>query len=90
MNKIVLFSLCALAVVATSEAAAAKFTTKYDNVNLDEILSNERLFKQYTDCILDKGKCTTDGGELKSEYFGPSGRRYFRFWALAVAYLGAD
>lgn len=70
MNKIILFALCTLAVViATSDAAATKFTTKYDNVNLDEILTNERLFSKYLDCIMEKpdAKCTPDGIELKSE-----------------------
>lgn len=68
MNKFFVLAVCVLAVVATLDAAATKFTTKYDNVNLDEILSNDRLFTSYTNCILDKGKCTTDGAELKSKF----------------------
>lgn len=70
MNKIVLFSLCALAIASVSNAATTKFTTKYDNVNLDEILNNDRLFSKYLDCVLDKpgSKCTPDGLELKSKF----------------------
>ncbi|XP_012217526.1 ejaculatory bulb-specific protein 3-like [Linepithema humile] len=37
----------------------------YENVNLDVILNNERLFNQYMDCVLDKAPCTADGHYLK-------------------------
>ncbi|XP_022910887.1 allergen Tha p 1-like [Onthophagus taurus] len=46
--------------------AAEKYTTKYDNVNIDDILNNKRLLKGYTNCILDKGPCSPDGAELKT------------------------
>nr|APC94217.1 chemosensory protein 4 [Pyrrhalta maculicollis] len=42
-----------------------KYTTKFDNVNLDEILKSDRLLKNYVDCVMDRGKCTPDGKELK-------------------------
>ncbi|KAJ8925809.1 hypothetical protein NQ315_009659 [Exocentrus adspersus] len=42
-----------------------KYTTKYDNIDLGEIISNERLLKNYVDCLLEKGRCTPDGLELK-------------------------
>nr|QLI62041.1 chemosensory protein 10 [Streltzoviella insularis] len=41
------------------------YTTKYDNVNLDEILASDRLLTGYINCLLDKGPCTPDGKELK-------------------------
>ncbi|KAK7586250.1 hypothetical protein V9T40_004126 [Parthenolecanium corni] len=66
MNQLIAFSLCVLAIATTLEAAATQFTTKYDNVNVDEVLGNERLLQKYIDCILDKGKCTADGQELKN------------------------
>lgn len=44
-----------------------KYTTKYDNIDLDEIIKSDRLLKNYVNCLLDKGKCTPDGAELKSE-----------------------
>nr|QCX43083.1 chemosensory protein csp3 [Helopeltis theivora] len=60
--------VCALfllaAVVLVSEAAEL-YTTKYDNVDLDDILKNERLYKKYYECLTNKGKCTPDGKELK-------------------------
>ncbi|XP_024081406.1 ejaculatory bulb-specific protein 3-like isoform X2 [Cimex lectularius] len=45
--------------------AAEKYTTKYDNIDLDEILRNQRLYKNYFDCLRNQGKCTPDGKELK-------------------------
>lgn len=42
-----------------------KYTTKYDGVDVDEILKSDRLFKNYFNCLMDKGKCTPDGSELK-------------------------
>jgi hypothetical protein len=41
------------------------YTTKYDGVNLDEILKSDRLLNNYFKCLMDKGKCTPDGTELK-------------------------
>nr|QRM13495.1 chemosensory protein 1 [Frankliniella intonsa] len=65
--------LLCLAVVALAALATAapkpdeKFTTKYDNINIDEILANKRLLNNYLNCILDKPKarCTADALELK-------------------------
>lgn len=44
-----------------------KYTTKYDNIDIDEILKSDRLLKNYIDCVMDRGKCTPDGTELKSK-----------------------
>ncbi|XP_075981786.1 allergen Tha p 1-like [Anticarsia gemmatalis] len=59
------FILCAL-VVAVSARPDGFYTDKYDNVNLDEILSNKRLLGPYIKCALDQGKCAPDAKELKS------------------------
>ncbi|KAK7865711.1 hypothetical protein R5R35_005506 [Gryllus longicercus] len=60
-------ALAALVAVALAAPAEEKYTDKYDNVNLDEILSNERLFKKYLECLLADTDvhCTADGKELK-------------------------
>lgn len=47
--------------------AEDRYTTKYDNVDLDSILQSERLLKNYINCLLDKGNCTPDGKELKGQ-----------------------
>nr|ATI99844.1 chemosensory protein 5 [Oedaleus asiaticus] len=64
--KASLVLLSALAAIALA-AADDKYTTKYDNVNLDEILANDRLFDKYAQCLLEEGdsNCTADGKELK-------------------------
>ncbi|KAJ8960215.1 hypothetical protein NQ318_003939 [Aromia moschata] len=60
--KVLVFATFAALVVA---AACQKYTTKYDNVDLDQIIKSDRLMKNYVDCLLDRGKCTPDGQELK-------------------------
>lgn len=56
----------ALAVAVTLCAARPeKYTTKYDNIDIDQILKSDRLFTNYYKCLLDEGKCTPDGRELK-------------------------
>ncbi|XP_033216283.1 ejaculatory bulb-specific protein 3-like [Belonocnema kinseyi] len=42
-----------------------KYTTKYDNINVDEVLKSERLVTNYVGCFLDKNPCTPDAAELK-------------------------
>ena len=71
--------LCLLLVaVAFSEAARIRreeqYTTKYDNIDLDEILNSKRLLTNYFNCLVEKGTCTPDGKELKCKtylYFIP-------------------
>nr|SAJ59014.1 putative chemosensory protein [Triatoma brasiliensis] len=41
------------------------YTTKFDNIDLDEILKNERIYEKYLLCLKDEGKCTPDGRDLK-------------------------
>jgi hypothetical protein len=40
---------------------------RWDYINVDEILRSERLINNYVKCLLEKGPCTPDGAELKSE-----------------------
>ncbi|XP_041984363.1 allergen Tha p 1-like [Aricia agestis] len=62
MKTIIVFSLV---LVALAYANAAKYTDKWDYINVDEILESQRLLKGYVDCLLDRGKCTSDGKALK-------------------------
>nr|CAD7427896.1 unnamed protein product [Timema monikensis] len=44
-----------------------KYTTRYDNINLDDILKSDRLLNFYVDCLLDREKrCSPDAKELKA------------------------
>lgn len=62
--KIAILTVLAV-LVACAVARPEKYTTKYDGVDLDEILKSDRLFNNYFKCMMDKGKCTPDGSELK-------------------------
>lgn len=66
MNNVVLLWIFATVFIVVF--ADDKYTTKYDNINLDQILSNKRLLSGYTNCLLDKGPCSPDGTELKRKY----------------------
>lgn len=60
--KIFVLIALSMAVCATAEE---KYTTKYDNIDVDEILKSDRLFTNYFKCLVDTGKCTPEGRELK-------------------------
>lgn len=54
--------LCALVTVAF---AAEKYSTKYDDVDVDRILQNGRVLTNYIKCVMEEGPCTNEGRELK-------------------------
>lgn len=62
MKYFVIAFLALIAVVAADDT----YTTKYDGIDLDEILQSDRLFKNYFNCLMEQGKCTPDGRELKT------------------------
>uniref|UniRef100_A0A1A9V6A2 Uncharacterized protein n=1 Tax=Glossina austeni TaxID=7395 RepID=A0A1A9V6A2_GLOAU len=61
------FLTIAVAVVLMTVAVIAEeqYTTKFDNIDVDEILASDRLFDNYFKCLVDEGKCTPEGRELK-------------------------
>lgn len=59
------FTVAVLLALAAVCFADDKYTTKYDNLDVDEILKSDRLFKNYYNCLLDKGKCSPEARELK-------------------------
>ncbi|XP_053696132.1 ejaculatory bulb-specific protein 3-like [Sabethes cyaneus] len=59
------FFIIALALVVLVAAEDDKYTTKYDSVDVDEILNSDRLFTNYFKCLMDEGSCTPDVNELK-------------------------
>lgn len=58
------FIVIALALIV-AVTAQNKYTSKYDGIDIDEILKSNRLFNNYYKCLLDKGRCTPDANELK-------------------------
>lgn len=62
--KLLIVVVCVIFGVVNAQQAP-KYTTKYDGVNLDEILKSDRLLNNYFKCLMETGKCTPDGNELK-------------------------
>nr|WPO56433.1 chemosensory protein [Leucinodes orbonalis] len=58
---------CVLALAGAAFAARVpRYTEIYDTIDVPQILSNRRLLVPYVLCVLDEGKCTPPGRELKS------------------------
>ncbi|KAG5883697.1 hypothetical protein JTB14_007416 [Gonioctena quinquepunctata] len=51
-------------------AADDKYTSKYDNVDIDQVLKSERLLKNYMECLMERGPCTADAKELRDNLPG--------------------
>ncbi|KAL0123386.1 hypothetical protein PUN28_005729 [Cardiocondyla obscurior] len=60
---VALITVCALS--STSVHAEEEYTTKFDNVDVDAIINNERLLNGYVGCLLERNPCTPDAAELK-------------------------
>nr|WJJ63300.1 chemosensory protein 15 [Pachyrhinus yasumatsui] len=58
-------SLHVLIIARAEITEKIKYTTKYDNIDIHDVIKNERLLKNYVNCLLEKGSCTPDGLELK-------------------------
>lgn len=65
MKGLVLAVLSAIVALSTAE----QYTDRYDDFDFDEVLANRRLLNPYVKCILDKGRCTPEGKELKGKYY---------------------
>ncbi|XP_033227377.1 ejaculatory bulb-specific protein 3-like [Belonocnema kinseyi] len=62
--KIVL-SLTILCIGLRAISSAEFYSTVFDTIDVDTILSNKRLTDQYIACLLDQGVCTADGRGLR-------------------------
>uniref|UniRef100_R4FKV6 Putative insect pheromone-binding family n=1 Tax=Rhodnius prolixus TaxID=13249 RepID=R4FKV6_RHOPR len=54
-----------LAALVACSLAADRYNTKYDHLDLDQILNNERIYKKYLECLIRRGKCTPDARDLR-------------------------
>lgn len=70
-----LFSYCKLTficlitlIIYNVSVSGEKYTNRYDNVDIDEILDNRRVLTNYIKCLMEEGPCTPEGRELKSKY----------------------
>ncbi|XP_059059013.1 allergen Tha p 1-like [Achroia grisella] len=58
--------LMMFAVIGYAAGQSEQYTDRYDSLKIDEVLANKRLTIAYIKCMLEKGKCTAEGRELKS------------------------
>lgn len=65
----VCFLFAAVVLARPEDKKEEKYTDRYDNVDLDEIIGNDKILSNYMDCCLDRGRCTPDGKELKCTYY---------------------
>ncbi|XP_058790078.1 ejaculatory bulb-specific protein 3-like [Phymastichus coffea] len=56
---------CFLAAVLGQEGAKRLYTTKYDNLDVEAVINNQRLLKSYVGCLLERNACTADAAEMR-------------------------
>ncbi|KAJ8925796.1 hypothetical protein NQ315_009646 [Exocentrus adspersus] len=60
------FPCCLVCLLCVALVTGQKYSSKYDNIDVDSILSNKRVLNNYIKCILDQGPCTPDGREFRA------------------------
>lgn len=68
MSTNLFFIFSVLCLGSSSFGEETKYDTKYDNINVEEILGNKRVLTNYIKCILDEGPCTPEGREFRSKF----------------------
>jgi len=72
MRQLVVIVCTLVSVLVLNEAAWPRryemYTTKYDNNNIDENFASDRLIDSYVKCLMDKGRCSPEGAELKCKF----------------------
>lgn len=56
--------LCIVAVQCVV-VLADRYTSRYDNIDLDSVLNNQRALNAIIKCLLDKGPCSPEAKEIK-------------------------
>lgn len=72
MKKIILFIIVVLVTVCHFCWAVPvdnNYSTKYDNFDVQGVLSSKRLVKKYGDCLMERGVCPPEGRFLKGELY---------------------
>lgn len=47
----------------------ATYPTRYDYIDVEAVMVNERMIKILFNCVMNRGPCTREGLELKSKLF---------------------
>ncbi|KAM0728452.1 putative odorant-binding protein A10 [Formica fusca] len=56
-------------IVLVAHAADEKYSTKYDNIDVDAVLANPRLRNQYVSCVMGTSACITGSARFLKEKF---------------------
>lgn len=68
MNGAVVLCFCALLAGVCAQAQEGGFyDSRYDYLDIDTILDNKRLVRNYVDCLLNEKPCTAEGKQLRRE-----------------------
>lgn len=65
-------------------ANQGSYDTKFDNIDLDEVLSQERLLRNYIKCLENLGPCTPDSKMLKGMYHIMSNEFFAHFHTCSI------
>ncbi|CAK9814406.1 Allergen Tha p 1 [Anthophora quadrimaculata] len=65
MKTVLITLVSAICFLFSEVSSEERYTTKYDDVNIDAVLNSERLLNAYVNCLLNRGACTPDAAELK-------------------------
>ncbi|XP_076639018.1 chemosensory protein 1 [Colletes latitarsis] len=60
--------LLVFALVAWTNAEEDFYPDKYDYIDVDQILANDRMREQYYNCFIDKGPCATADAMFFKQY----------------------
>lgn len=66
-TKSLIAGLLCLVAVQCVVVLADRYTSRYDNIDLDSVLNNRRALNAIIKCLLDKGPCSPEGKEMKSK-----------------------
>lgn len=79
-GKVLIAALCCVAVYGCRAAKStagggdeeikdlSAYMKRFDKINIDQVLSNERVLNSHLKCILNEGPCVQQSRDLKSEY----------------------
>lgn len=68
MKAVICLVFFAISAIASAKPTEDHYITKYDNIDIDSIIKNDRLLRKYVDCLLGTENCNKDGDELKSKW----------------------
>jgi hypothetical protein len=58
-----------VALAYAQDSNESSYSTKWDGIDLDQVLASNRLLLNYHNCMMERGSCTPDVSDLKSKFF---------------------